>query len=83
MSVLFDPMLSGLVQVLDLRQQQHGLTATNLANADTPGFEAKVLDFDDALRQAVRFCKPTEPGTVRASHAAPTMSHSLFWCGRL
>ena len=66
MSVLFDPMLSGLVQVLDLRQQQHGLTATNLANADTPGFEAKVLDFDDALRQAVA---PRNVEGMRRNHA--------------
>ena len=67
MSAMFDPMLSGLVKVLDLRQQQHALTATNLANADTPGFEARVLDFDDALKQAVD-TRPVEK--MRKTHAA-------------
>ena len=41
MSTLFDPVFQGLGQVLDLRQQQQALTATNLANADTPGLKAK------------------------------------------
>ena len=47
------PLINGLQQVLDLRTQQHSLTATNLANVDTPGYHAKVLDFENALREAV------------------------------
>ncbi len=50
---LFDSALGGLHQVLDLRSQQHALTATNLANADTPGFKAKHLDFEHALSDAM------------------------------
>lgn len=50
---LFDSALSGLQQVLDLRSQQHALTASNLANADTPGFKAKHLDFEHALGDAM------------------------------
>ena len=38
---LFDGMYNGLEQVLDLRNRQHSLTATNLANANTPGFRAR------------------------------------------
>lgn len=48
-----DPLVDGLHRVLDLRQEQHALTATNLANADTPGFKARVLDFETALADAV------------------------------
>lgn len=47
--MLFDPMIGRLTQVLDLREQQHALTATNLANADTPGFKARVVDFENLL----------------------------------
>lgn len=48
-AVLFDKLTQGLQDVLTLRQQQHALTATNLANSETPGFKAKVLDFERAL----------------------------------
>ncbi len=51
---LFDPLTAGLEKVLDLRVQQHALTATNLANADTPGFKARMLDFEDVLSQVIR-----------------------------
>ncbi|MEN0065243.1 MAG: flagellar basal body rod protein FlgB [Myxococcota bacterium] len=46
---MFDPMMNALQRVLDLRQQQHAVTASNLANAETPGFRAKVLEFDETL----------------------------------
>jgi len=51
--LLFDGLHQGLQRVLDLRQAQHGLTAANLANADTPGYKAKVIPFDQILGQAV------------------------------
>jgi len=46
---LFSPTLGGLQQVLNLRMQQHGLGASNLANANTPGFKAQRVDFEKAL----------------------------------
>ncbi|MCP4810547.1 MAG: hypothetical protein GY913_32825 [Proteobacteria bacterium] len=49
--LLFDRLHTGLGAAIDLRQKQVALTATNLANADTPGFKAKRLDFDAALDQ--------------------------------
>lgn len=53
MSVSFDPLIDSLQTVLDLRMQQHALTASNLANADTPGYKAKVVDFSAALDHAM------------------------------
>ncbi len=47
--VLFDPILGSVHTVLDLRMKQHALTATNLANADTPGFKARMINFEDLL----------------------------------
>jgi flagellar basal-body rod protein FlgB len=52
--MLFDSLTTGLQNVLDLRQQQHALTASNLANAETPGYRAKFLEFDRELSRAVQ-----------------------------
>ncbi len=51
--ILFDSLHTGMGQVLDLRASQHALTATNLANADTPGFEARYIPFDEVLGRAM------------------------------
>ena len=51
--LFFDSLHAGLGQVLDLRSAQHALTATNLANADTPGFEARFIPFDEVLSEAM------------------------------
>jgi flagellar basal-body rod protein FlgB len=48
-----DPLISGLHTVLNLRAKQHALTATNLANIDTPGYHAQVINFENALAQAI------------------------------
>ena len=37
---------------LQLRSQRLGLLASNIANASTPGFKAKDIDFTTALEQA-------------------------------
>jgi flagellar basal-body rod protein FlgB len=45
-------------QALALRSERQRLIASNIANADTPGYVARDMDFAQALRQAVG-----EPGT--------------------
>ncbi len=39
-------------QALLLRSERQRLIASNIANADTPGYQARELDFANALRQA-------------------------------
>ncbi len=39
-------------QAMPLREQRMKLIASNLGNADTPGYKAQDLDFDAALRSA-------------------------------
>jgi flagellar basal-body rod protein FlgB len=39
-------------QALNLRSERQRLIASNIANADTPGYQAKDFDFSTALRQA-------------------------------
>ena len=57
---LFDRLHEGLGRVLDLRQAQHGITASNLANATTPGFRARFIPFDQVLARAVGRGDPLE-----------------------
>ncbi len=39
-------------QLLPLREQRLNLIASNLANADTPGYKARDMDFQTALKAA-------------------------------
>ena len=39
-------------QALNLRSERERLIASNIANADTPGYVAREMDFATALRQA-------------------------------
>ena len=44
------PMLEGFLDVVDERQQ---LVVANMANADTPGYHTRDLNFQAALQQAM------------------------------
>ncbi len=48
---IFDPTLQLLERALDARLLRHNLLAGNLANADTPGFTPRDLDFAAVMRQ--------------------------------
>lgn len=48
-----DRTMAVLKKSLDLRQQQQQVIAGNIANVDTPGYEARKLSFEDDLRQAI------------------------------
>ncbi len=43
-----------LTDFLDVQSRRAELVASNLANADTPDYKAKKLEFDEYLRNAVR-----------------------------
>jgi len=51
-SILFDRTMDGLAEALTLHQRRHEVLASNLANVETPGFRARDLDFQTALRAA-------------------------------
>ena len=50
---LFEPMIGQLQRVLDLRVAQHGMSASNLANANTPNYKARSVDFSRSLSDAM------------------------------
>ena len=55
-------------QALTLRAERQRLIASNIANADTPGYQAREMDFANALRQATGRTAPD--GALTATHAA-------------
>lgn len=51
---LFTHTMQILKRSLDVRLLKHGLTTSNVANAEVPGFKAKDISFKDAMRTAVK-----------------------------
>jgi flagellar basal-body rod protein FlgB len=61
----FSSTLDVLHKTLDLRQQRHTVLTSNIANAETPGFIAKDVRFEEALRAAAT---PPQPLPLRRTH---------------
>ena len=53
MADLFDKTTQALGASLNYRLLRHNVTAANIANAETPGYHAMKVDFEDALARAV------------------------------
>lgn len=51
MSDRLDTELGFARQVLSLRQQRQTILAANIANADTPGYQARDIDFSAQLKK--------------------------------
>ena len=52
MAISFDKALGVSQYTIGVRSQRAEVLASNIANADTPGYKAKDLDFADALNNA-------------------------------
>ena len=50
---LFDKTIRALDSSLDMRQIRNNVISGNIANAETPGYKAKKMDFEEALARAV------------------------------
>ena len=55
-------------QALQLRAERQRLVASNIANADTPGYVARDMDFAKTLRAVTD--SPGRPTTIALAHAA-------------
>lgn len=53
MADLFDKTTNALATSINMRQIKHNVTTSNIANAETPGYHAKKIDFEDALARAI------------------------------
>ena len=60
-------------QAVALRQERHEVLASNIANADTPDYKARDIDFASQLKQAVeqgrRAADPEQQGLALARTA--------------
>lgn len=60
-----DKITNLLAQFLDVHSRRAQIVASNLANADTPGFQAQELEFADYLEQARQ--EALTPGATSAT----------------
>ncbi len=70
MSNLFDKTTDALATSLRMRQIRHNVTAANIANAETPNYHAKKMDFEDALASALDVDGKSKMSTTNSSHFA-------------
>jgi flagellar basal-body rod protein FlgB len=70
MSVNFDKALGIHTQALALREKRSEVLASNLVNADTPGYKARDLDFKSVFKQNMPSgvsLERTQPGHIAPS----------------
>lgn len=53
MSGVFDKTSQALGAAINYRQLRQNVVSANIANAETPGYKARKLDFEDALHRAI------------------------------
>lgn len=70
-----DELLNFNHHALNLRSQRQQVLASNIANADTPGYKARDFDFKSALATAVAQPAATQP----AGGAAPAPQPELLY----
>lgn len=73
---LFDPTIGALNTSLNLRLLNQNIISSNIANADTPGYKAKRVEFESAFRDALGVdqrlkAEGAEPGHIVASPTRP------------
>lgn len=49
----FDPTIGALNTSLNLRLMNQNVISSNIANADTPGYKSKAMEFESAFRDAL------------------------------
>ncbi|MFL5814633.1 MAG: flagellar basal body rod protein FlgB [Bdellovibrionia bacterium] len=68
MSNGFDPTIGALNTSLNLRLMQQNVISSNIANADTPGYKSKAMEFEGALRDALNVGNNLQTQTSDPKH---------------
>lgn len=63
-----DPTLKALASALNFRQMRQEVISSNVANAETPGYKAKRVDFEEALARALDIEKQNSLNTEDKEH---------------
>ena len=61
---MLDPLSGKLDKYMTLLSTRQGLVASNIANADTPGYQTKDIDFQSALQSALKGIGPGAAASV-------------------
>ncbi|MGH9581334.1 MAG: flagellar basal body rod protein FlgB [Bryobacteraceae bacterium] len=56
--MLLDPITGSLDRYMTLLSERQSLVSSNIANADTPGYKTKDIDFESAFRNAMSGMPP-------------------------
>ena len=65
---VMDTTMKALAASLDMRQMRNEVISSNIANAETPGFKAKRLDFEQALQRAIDIDRTQALKTLHPKH---------------
>ena len=79
MAINFDKALGIHPQALSMRERRGEVLAANLANAETPGYKARDLDFKSILKQNIQPAQTME--RTQTGHIAPQQllgSHLMY-----
>lgn len=77
MSINFDSALGIHAQALQVRSQRAEMLAENLANANTPGFKARDINFQDALKMAASQQSVADMKATHVNHFQPKSAQSF------
>lgn len=77
MSNGFDPVIGALNTSLNLRLLNQNVISSNIANADTPGYKAKAVEFEAAFRDALGVSGKLELAGTEAGHISPDITDPI------
>jgi flagellar basal-body rod protein FlgB len=67
----FDPIIGALNTSMNLRELEQNVISSNIANADTPGYKAKRVEFESALRAALESDSAMKPAAGAPGQRTP------------
>jgi len=71
MAKVFDSVIGALNTSLNLREMENNIISSNIANADTPEYKAKRVDFESALRSNLGIGDELQMKVTEGSHFIP------------
>jgi flagellar basal-body rod protein FlgB len=71
MNRILDPTIGALNTALNLRLMNQNVISSNIANADTPGYKAKSVEFEQALRDNLGIGNELSMTVEENGHQAP------------
>lgn len=74
----FDPVIGALNTSMNLRLLNQNVISSNIANADTPNYKAKTLEFEHALRDALSVDRTIEPLARDPRHIAHSPTDPVY-----